>query len=310
MPAMVGGFFRKGMKMSLTEFGPDVIAQKLYRYDRVHTALPGVEAFGEAQVKEYLERGFVAIENVFTPEEVATYGQALTDLIAQGDPRIVQFEEAGMGKNLSPLEREGYVRKCNRFVEFEPRLKGMSRHPKLIGIAEKLVGETVRLVQDIALLKPAKVGREKPWHQDMAYFDVKPFERVIGTWTAIDRATEENGCMHVIPGSHRLGPKAHYHDRDCQLKDEDVRVEEDVVVPLKPGGVLFFSALLHHGTPPNRSEMRRRAVQLHYCGVSCEKLSVEEHAAAFRDEEGYAGCAGYRYGSHPPRKIGGRVREV
>ncbi len=289
--------------MSLTPLGPDEIAKQLYRYDRVHKALASPTQLTDEHLLEYRETGFIAIDNVFTPEEIALYRQAISDLIIQGDPRIILFEEAGKDRNLSPQEREGYVRKCTRFVQYEPRLRAMSEHPIFMGIVEKLVGSTVRLVQDMALLKPPLVGREKPWHQDIAYFDIKPFELVIGTWTAIDAATPENGCMHMIPGSHRLGPKPHYHDRDCQLSDEDVAVNQDVVVPLSPGGVLFFSALIHHGTPPNRSKARRRAVQLHYCATECQKISVEEHEAMFHDSVGYAGCAGYRYGSHPPRPI-------
>src|SRR5437763_1482106 len=84
-------------------------------------------------------------------------------------------------------QRESAVRKCYRFVEFEPRLQAMSRHPVLVGIIEKLIGHSVRLIQDMALLKPPLVGREKPWHQDLAYFNVKPPELVIGSWTALDQ---------------------------------------------------------------------------------------------------------------------------
>lgn len=296
--------------MSLTALGPETIAKRLYRYDRIHTPLASPMELGNEQVRRFHEEGFVAIENVFTPDEIATYRQAITDLIVQGDPRIILFEEAGKDKTLSPDERERYVRKCYRFVQHEPRLQAMSEHPALIGIVERLVGSTVRLLQDMALLKPPRVGREKPWHQDMAYFDVKPPELVLGTWTALDPATAENGCMHVIPGTHRAGPKPHYHDRDCQLNDEDVDVDRDVVVPLAPGGVLFFSALLHHGTPPNVSPARRRAIQLHYASTTCEKLSIEEHEKLFSDAVGYAGCAGYRYGSHPPRPITSRPENI
>ena len=92
------------------------------------------------------------------------------------------------------------------------------------------------MIQDMALLKPAHVGREKPWHQDTAYFVMEPIDLVLGTWIALDAATPENGCMHVIPGSHRGGPRPHYHDRDCQLPDEAVEVDRDVMVPLRAGG--------------------------------------------------------------------------
>ncbi|HTU25310.1 MAG TPA: phytanoyl-CoA dioxygenase family protein, partial [Pirellulales bacterium] len=85
--------------------------------------------------------------------------------------------------------------------------------------------------------------------------------------------------------------RPHYHDRDCQLPDETVEVERDVMVPLAPGGVLLFSGLLHHATPPNRSPARRRALQFHYASVDCRRIDAARHAEYFFDGRGYAACA-------------------
>ena len=170
-----------------------------------------------------------------------------------------------------------------------------------------LGGDEIAMIQDMALLKPPHVGREKPWHQDTAYFAMEPLELILGTWTAVDEATVENGCMHVIPGSHHGGPKAHYHDRDCQLPDEIVDVRRSLTVPLKPGGTLFFSGLLHHGTPPNRSAARRRALQFHFASTRCRKVELDQHAEHFHDAKGYAACAGWGT-EQAPRPIADRAK--
>ena len=295
--------------MSLTTLGPDRIAKTLYRYDSVHEPVASQADLTAEHLSRFKKLGFLAVENVFSADEVKTYSQAITDLVAAGNPKIISFEEVAKGRDLSPEEREGYVRKCMYFVKHEPRLRAMSEHPVLVNILETLIGHSVRLIQDMALLKPPHVGREKPWHQDMAYFAITPPELVIGTWTALDAATLENGCMHVIPGSHLAGPRPHYHDRDCQLNDEDVAVANDVVVPLNPGGVLFFSALIHHGTPPNRSATRRRAIQLHYAATHCQVIDGDAHAAMFSDSLGYAGCQGFPNGMRP-RPIVGRPENI
>ncbi|HZQ98148.1 MAG TPA: phytanoyl-CoA dioxygenase family protein, partial [Chloroflexota bacterium] len=130
----------------------------------------------------------------------------------------------------------------------------------------------------------------KPWHQDTAYFDWTPLGGVIGVWIALDEATVENGCMQVIPGSHLDGPVPHFHVRDCQVADDRVRVDRAHVVPLDPGGVLFFSGLIHHGTPPNLSGDRRRALQYHYAAVECRNMTIQEHAELFNEGGAYAGC--------------------
>ncbi len=282
--------------MSLTQLGPDAIAKQLYRSDNVHRPLPNLDAFDDSAIERYRRDGFIAIENVFTHEEVDSALAGITQLVKDGNPEIVTFEDVPGLKEMSPEQRESCVRKCMSFVEHEPRLNAMAHNEKLLSVVRRLIGSDVVLSQDMALLKPPMVGREKPWHQDSAYFNYGPANLLMGTWTALDEATIANGCMHVIPGSHHEGGKAHYHDRDCQLPDEVVDVAKDVVVPLKPGGVLFFSGLLHHGTPPNKSPQRRRAVQYHYRSVNAKALNLEQIEEMFHDSKGVAACAVGRFG--------------
>lgn len=281
--------------MSLTSLGNEQIAKRLYRYDNAHQALISPGAFTNEHVAQFERLGFVAVENVFTPQEVEDAKEGLRFLIGGGNPAYdgVEFEAAADGKNLAPEEKELYVRKTMYFVDHDARLKHMSEHPTFKGIVQRLLGCEAKMIQDMALMKPPHVGREKPWHQDNAYFLYEPLEGIMGTWIALDAATAENGCMHVIPGTHAAGPRPHYHDRDCQLPDEDVAVERDVIVPLRPGGALFFSSLLHHGTPPNTSSARRRALQFHYARTDCRQIAPERHGEMFHDTDGAAACTNW-----------------
>ena len=129
----------------------------------------------------------------------------------------------------------------------------------------QILGAAPEMFQDMALLKPPRIGREKPWHQDLAYFDVDAQSTpVVGCWIALDEATAGNGCMHVIPGSHKAGPQPHFAKRDWQLCDAQMQGRPCAVVPLKPGGLMLFDGLIQHGTPTNHSTSRRRALQFHY----------------------------------------------
>jgi phytanoyl-CoA hydroxylase len=129
------------------------------------------------------------------------------------------------------------------------------------------------MFQDMALLKPPGGGREKPWHQDNAYFDIEPGTPIVGVWIALDPATAENGCMHVVPGSHREGPMVHFRRRDWQICDDQVDGGRGTMIPLPAGGALFFDGLIHHGTSANRTSRRRRAVQLHYVPAGTARSS-------------------------------------
>ncbi len=304
--------------MSLTALGSKEIAQRLFRFDKIHTPWQADATFGQEQLDQFHRDGFVAIEGLFSAAEVLSAQQAISRLIAAGagdnfvvDGNVpasiatvsrtadssaagttqIYLEAAAGGGEIPPDRREQYVRKLQSFVDADPHLAAISNQPRFRQIVERIVGAETRLIQDMALLKPPHIGREKPWHQDTAYFNWEPLQGVLGTWIALDAATPENGCMHVIPGSHRAGPQPHYHDRDCQLPDEDVQVERDVMVPLKPGGALLFSGLLHHATPPNFSADRRRALQFHYASIHCRQIDGQRHAQMFFDGRGYAGCS-------------------
>jgi phytanoyl-CoA hydroxylase len=190
----------------------------------------------------------------------------------------------------TPEERELATRKVWNFVDFEPRLRDMALHPKLLRVVELLLGAKPLLVDDAALLKPPRSGQEKPWHQDMAYRGLDYDRRIIGVWIALDEAAVENGCMHVIPRSHMNGGTPHYSVRDWQICDTSVEVDRDVVVPLKPGGVLFFHGMTHHGTPNNFSLKRRRALQFHYAPEGAKLMTPGEYRRMFTNEISNAQC--------------------
>jgi len=72
--------------------------------------------------------------------------------------------------------------------------------------------------------------------------------------------------------------------RDHQICDTDVATDRIVAVPLEPGGLLVFHGLLHHGTPPNASPRRRRALQFWDVRDGLQRHSREEHQAIWGSE--------------------------
>jgi phytanoyl-CoA hydroxylase len=274
------------------------IRQTMYRVDAraQGTVLPGYEPSWRARaLARFRDDGFVAMDGILSATEIADAKAALTDLAhRRTSNEHVEFQEEPFytaGGNDDRIDDpELRVRVIRNFCQAEARLAALASHPRLQRLVDGLIGEGHALLQDTALLKPAYHGAEKPWHQDAAYFDQSPIEEVIGVWIALDPATVDNGCMQVVPGSHRDGPIRHYHVRDCQIEDAHVSVDRAVVVPLQPGGALFFSALVHHGTPPNAGPRRRRAVQFHFKSARCRTMTFAEHAVLFDDDGAYAGC--------------------
>lgn len=267
----------------------------LYEHDAVAPKIDGLDCVTDEDIERYREEGYLAVENAFTPEEVEEGLSGLIHLIMGGNPDFkgVSFEASARDvlATLGPEERQDAVRKLMGFVEYDERLKALSNHPRLMRVVERIAGERVGLFQDMALLKPPRLGTEKPWHQDHAYFNYPLDTAVVGVWIALDEATLENGCMRVLAGRHREGPVVHFKRRDWQICDKDVEGREGVVaVPLKPGGLMLFDGLLPHGTPPNQSPARRRALQFHYRNESSRAWSDEERLAVFGSEGKGAEC--------------------
>ncbi len=262
--------------------------ERLYQYDNVATGVDSLDSIDDEHVDYYKENGFLAVQNAFTHDEIQLAVDGLMDVI---DGKYPEFEHIHFEKSqsdvldtLSPQQRRDAVRKLWRFVEYEPRLGAMASHEKLLSAVSRLVGSKTELFANQALIKPPKIGREKPWHQDHAFFDLPTGTPIVGCWIALDRAVAENGCMHVKPGTHNEGPKLHFKRRDFQICDAHLDLTRDVTVPLNPGGLLFFDGLMHHGTPANRSSMRRRALQFHYIPEGTPRITQDERLAVFGSE--------------------------
>lgn len=267
----------------------------LYHHDSIAPKVDGLDGVTEAHVEFFRQHGFLAVEHAFTADEVEAGLAGLIHLIMGGNPEFkgIMFEAKAREvlSTLGPEARQDAVRKLMAFVDYDDRLKLFSHHPSLTRVIESILEDRSVLFQDMALLKPPRVGREKPWHQDHAYFNYPIGTRIVGVWIALDEATLENGCMRLLDGHHKEGAIVHFKRRDWQICDSGMQEKTGIVAaPLKPGGLLLFDGLLPHGTPHNNSPLRRRALQFHYRNQSAHSFSEEERLAIFGGEGRGAQC--------------------
>lgn len=245
-------------------------APELYDPGTAAEPIPLTASLTGAARAHYAEHGWLSVRGLYSADEVATAIEAVDDLVEGRNPtfrgRIYEASVRNKLPTMRPAERYDAVRKLFRFVAHEPRLAALAAHPTLLAIVRNLLEcQRPTLFQDMALLKPPRIGREKPWHQDHAFFDFSLETRFLGVWIALDPATVENGCMQVLDRGHRAGPRIHFRRRDFQICDTELLGNRSVAFPLQPGDALFFDGLLPHGTPANTSPLRRRALQFHYC---------------------------------------------
>ncbi len=269
------------------------------------------------QIMQYQRDGYLAFRNVLTAQEVAQCRQALErtarELVESKDSRytpprlgkrdnrlgatykrpenhsMIQLEPEFDPTDRSFDEINGYIRKFMSFCdEDEVFQKIVSPGSLLHDVVSSLIGPDPILFQEMALVKPALIGSEKPWHQDNAYFSVTPLDQIIGVWIALDDATVENGCMNVIPGGHKEGGFKHHHGMDCEIDPALLKIERARPVPLPAGGALFFYGMIPHETAPNRTPQRRRALQFHYRGAETQIIDNAAYDALFTNRVGLA----------------------
>ncbi len=210
-----------------------------------------------------------------TKEEI---GQALSEIddIIHGrlkGPRVQIVKPLEEIK--TPEERVFATRKVYDFVGYAPAMTAIANHSGILGVAEKLLEDKPRLVGNQGLLKPPFGGTEKTWHQDMAYGGLFFFKKkqILGVWIALDEAGLDNGCMHIIPKTHRDGGTPHYALRDWQICDSNVVVERDVAVPLKPGAILIF---FRTASPRDTSEFFLQKTPGHTTAVCTGFVRIDE----------------------------------
>ncbi len=273
---------------------PGEYSQYLYKASATVPLLNDLQSVDDEALTRYHEDGYLAIANAFTPEEVDEMKNALHDLVMGKYPDFEHLEFEWHAKDklsqLSHEQRQDVVRKLMYFCNIEPRLHAIAFAPKVILTAEKILHASVNMFQDMALFKSPLIGREKPWHQDHAYFNLLEGTPVVGFWIALDEATLENGCMHFLKGGHKQGIVPHFQRRDWQICDTEMEHKDCVAAPLPPGGCLIFNGLTPHGTPHNTSPLRRRALQFHYCPSNAQRISTEERMQLFGSEGRDVSC--------------------
>ncbi len=247
----------------------------------------------DEQRRLYDERGYLVVRGLFTASELAVWNERFVD-IAEG--RVEPAE--GMLLMRDVMVAKGVVEAKSRLAEIakvqdfhgDPVLfDEYCRHPRLLDHVEAFVGSPdIKSIHNMLINKPPGVDGRHPLHQDLLYFPFRPADAIVATWTAIDRCTRDNGCLVVVPGSHREGLKEHENPGWEHVNFLYVGVKgagaqtERVHLEMEPGDTAFFHPLLLHGSGQNRTEGFRRAISCHYASAACRFLPGHAPVTASR----------------------------
>lgn len=152
--------------------------------------------------------------------------------------------------------------------DLDPVFDAFSHTAKLDAVARSLGLRNPGLIQSMYIFKPPHIGGEVICHQDSTFIYTEPMS-CLGFWFALEDATTENGCMHFIPGEHKLPLRArHFRQANGQYRTvalDDTPFDEERKLPAQAhkGDLVVFDGRAPHLSGPNHSHQSRHAYTLH-----------------------------------------------
>jgi ectoine hydroxylase-related dioxygenase (phytanoyl-CoA dioxygenase family) len=226
----------------------------------------------DVRLQQYRTDGFFKVDGFAVP----SVGQAMLDDvvdIVRAHARGERVEHAVVLPEAQPNFADGKdnaedtISKVFR-LHRRPAFSSFLRTPALLPIMTSLLGtsDVDCFLSQFIFKNPGAWGQ--PWHQDSYYFPFDPPRPIVGLWLAVTEATLENGCLHVLPGSHAEAVHEHIPDRRpganygyMEIVDHDMTGQ--VPSLMDAGDLLVFDSHLMHRSTDNVSDGIRAAMVFH-----------------------------------------------
>ncbi|MGC8668619.1 MAG: phytanoyl-CoA dioxygenase family protein [Chthonomonadales bacterium] len=222
-----------------------------------------------ADIQRYHDEGFAVVEGLITHRE-------LTEIKAEA-ARICRgaYEIPGIVPVAPDASDDDALSKylcIHQPHKVSPIIEKFVRHPGIAEVLTQMIGPNVKCMQSMLFIKPPGFPGQA-YHQDERYIPTED-RSLTGAWIAVDDATIENGCLWVIPGTHKdpLYPWAAHNNPEYDTADEAQNIprEREVPVEVQAGSVVFFNGYLLHSSLKNRSQRYRRVLVNHYMSASSQ----------------------------------------
>lgn len=238
-----------------------------------------MEALTAAQRRDFNENGYLLIADALAPSDLNPLIAEFSEIIDAEASRLYaegvldsEFRTEGFDTRLAKITEQSPVVFQQLFsgTHTGPALFDLLINPKLLGIAEALVGPEI-MCHPAYRVRPKLPAHDRtlvPWHQDAGYMEPDCDSVLqLTIWIPLVDATVENGCLEVIPHAHRDGVLLHQRVPErfyLEIPEAVLPDVEPVVVPVSFGSVLLLTNLTPHRSIPNVSEQVRWSVDARY----------------------------------------------
>ncbi|XP_051810404.1 phytanoyl-CoA dioxygenase, peroxisomal isoform X3 [Acanthochromis polyacanthus] len=154
----------------------------------------------------YEENGFLLVKNLVSDEDIDRFRRAFERICRQEVevPGLVVMRDVAIAKSEFVPDQKA-VSKLQDFQE-DPELFRYCSLPQILKYVECFTGPNIMAMHTMLINKPPDAGKKTsrhPMHQDLHYFPFRPADRIVCSWTAMEKVTRQNGCLVVLPGTHK-----------------------------------------------------------------------------------------------------------
>lgn len=237
------------------------------------------------QRKFYEDNGYIVIRNLVPKEKLDVYRERFEQICRREVeiPGLTIMRDVAIARS-EFVPGEQAVTKLQEFQN-DDVLFGYCELPEIIKYVQAFTGKEVKAMHTMLINKPPDPGKKTsrhPLHQDLHYFPFRPADRVVCSWTAMQKVNRENGCLVVLPGTHKGellqhdypewegGVNKMYHG----VRDFDPNAPR-VHLPMDTGDTVFFHPLLIHGSGMNKTKGFRKSISCHYASADINFIDVK-----------------------------------
>jgi hypothetical protein len=246
----------------------------------------------DPQWAQYERDGFLKLGKLLSDSELKALQQRIDDIMlgkakVNYDRMLMQLDSASGKYEDAGAQTKGFkgatldYRKIQE-LEFDPLFLSYMQRPIFRELCVRTYGPhtPIAAFRSMFMNKPAHKGTFLPWHQDRwTYLDRDP---LITLWTALDPATIGNGCVQIIPGSHKAGLINPSHGSGFLTPEQSKQwcpQEKAIYLELKAGEVALLHNYMLHASDVNKTDIPRRAFSVCYMDArtvagNSEKFSV------------------------------------
>ena len=233
----------------------------------------------------YEKNGFLLIKNLISPEKLDQYKARFQEICSKKVqvPGMTVMKDVAIAKS-EFLEGEKAITKIQDFC-YDDELFEYCCLPEVSHYVKSFIGVNVMAMHTMLINKPPDPGTltsRHPLHQDLYYFPFRPANRIVCAWTAMEKINRQNGCLVVMPGTHKGELLKHDYPKweggvnkmYYGIQEIDVEKANLVHLEMEKGDTVFFHPILIHGSGANRTEGFRKAISCHYAASECDYIDL------------------------------------